>query len=275
MAVRKDITPGEKFGRLTIVQEVDRLNGRRRFLAKCDCGKEKTYDKFNILRGLIRSCGCLKTGEWRLSAFEFGQRFGRLVYVGEAGRQGKERMIAARCDCGTVRNYFAQALVRQTTQSCGCLRLEISSASARAQMTKHGMSGTPTFKSWSAAIGRCHTPTDSHYPDYGGRGIIVCERWRHSFENFYADMGERPSGMTLDRYPDVNGPYSLSNCRWATHVQQSNNKRTNQYVTRNGRTQTITEWAREFGVRDTLAFKRRKAGWPEERWFEPSSKQKK
>lgn len=263
-------TPGAKFGRLTFIERIPQLTkGNYRGLFRCDCGTEKIFYLQNVRRGLSRSCGCLKTSDWLRSVFEFGQRFGRLVYVGEAHSRGKARRIVARCDCGVVRDYDSHALVSMGTKSCGCLRLEINRASARAQMTTHGMSKTPTFKSWSGAISRCYTPTDDHYQNYGGRGIAVCERWRNSFENFYADMGARPSGMTLDRIY-VNGPYAPWNCRWATNIEQSNNRRANQYVTRDGRTQTVTQWAREFGIRGSLAFKRRAAGWPESRWFEPS-----
>lgn len=269
-------TPGAKFGRLTFIERIPPFTrGNRRGLFRCDCGVEKVFQLPNVQRGASRSCGCLKTSEWLRSVFEFGQRFGRLVYVGEAHNRGKERRVVGRCDCGTVRDYDAHALVSLNTQSCGCLRLEIKSALSRVQMTTHGMSGTPTFASWSNAISRCHTPTDNHFSDYGGRGIKVCDRWRSSFQSFLEDMGERHEGMTLDRYPDVNGNYEPGNCRWATAREQANNKRTNRYVTRDGRTQTITEWAREFGIYDTLVFKRRAAGWPEERWFEPSRAKKK
>lgn len=265
-------TPGAKFGRLSFVERIASSKHPGRLgLFRCDCGVEKVLHLSNVRSGASKSCGCLKTSDWLRSVYEFGQRFGRLVYVGEADKRGVRRVVA-RCDCGDVRSYVASALTSGNTQSCGCLRLEINSALAKIQMTKHGMTGTPTFNSWSSAIERCYRKTADQYPHYGGRGITVCDRWRESFENFLADMGERPDGCTLDRHPDVDGNYEPGNCRWATAAQQANNKRNSRYVTRDGRTQTITEWAREFGIYDTLPFKRRAAGWPEERWFEPSQK---
>ena len=104
-------------------------------------------------------------------------------------------------------------------------------------------------------------PTHKQYADYGGRGITVCPRWARDFAAFFADMGPRPAGMSLDR-KDNDGPYSPENCRWATPTQQLNNTRANRLVTFQGRTQTITEWARERGLRaDTLTWRLEQPDW--------------
>ncbi len=132
----------------------------------------------------------------------------------------------------------------------------------------HGHRGkyftSPTWISWRAMNERCYTSGASDYPRYGGRGISICDRWRNSFINFLQDMGERPSGMTLDRI-DVNGNYEPGNCRWATGKQQGENRRGVKLFTFMGKTQSVTAWAREYGIeKSTLRFRLLKS-WPIER----------
>lgn len=131
------------------------------------------------------------------------------------------------CTCGNWVRVRGGNLRSGNTTSCGCYQAEIVQTAA---MT-HNMSRTPTYKSWCAMHRRCTAQTDSRFRDYGGRGIKVCSRWG-SFENFFADMGARPVGKTLDR-KDVNGNYEPANCKWSTHTEQASNKRS--------RTQILTD----------------------------------
>ena len=110
---------------------------------------------------------------------------------------------------------------------------------------------------------RCYKTYAPNYKWYGGRGIYVAKRW-HSFEKFYADMGEPPYGHTLDR-KRTNGPYSKKNCRWATRAIQARNTRRNVHVTHNGRTLTVTDWARELNRSPDFVAKRLRRGWTPER----------
>lgn len=123
----------------------------------------------------------------------------------------------------------------------------------------------PTYIVWKAMRMRCTNPENISYPNYGGRGIVVCERW-HSFENFLADMGERPPGMQIDRI-DNDGPYSPDNCRWVDRKTQCRNKSTNTLVTWNGRTQTISAWCEETGAEERTVSNRLKRGYSPERAF--------
>lgn len=123
----------------------------------------------------------------------------------------------------------------------------------------HGMTGTPEFKAWETMRDRCRNPRNKSWRHYGGRGISVCESWQQ-FENFYADMGPRPTDdHSLDRI-DVNGHYEPANCRWALESEQKNNRRDNIFVTNNGRTLTLSQWARELGLPPQLLIQRYSRG---------------
>lgn len=130
-------------------------------------------------------------------------------------------------------------------------------------MKTHGHSHTPTYNTWLRIISRCTKPSHHNYKYYGGRGITVCERWL-KFENFYADMGERPKGKTVERV-DNNKGYSPDNCRWATMKEQSNNRRSNKPITFNGETLTRSQWAERLGIHVSTMYLRCRRGLSIER----------
>lgn len=150
-----------------------------------------------------------------------GIRFGRLVVLERAANnsQGQARWRCA-CDCGGEIVTNRASLQRGRTKSCGCLSRETTGDRSRT----HGMRASREYESWAAMLARCTNPRNPNWPSYGGRGISVCDRWR-SFDEFLADMGPRPEGMTLDRFPDTNGNYEPTNCRWATRSMQNSNRR--------------------------------------------------
>jgi hypothetical protein len=172
-----------------------------------------------------------------------GQRFGRLKVVARAqnSASGTARWECI-CDCGGQTVVQGNHLRAGAIESCGCLQRE---TSARAQR-RHGYAGTPTYVVWLQMVQRCSDPACKSFRDYGARGITVTPTWL-KFENFLADMGERPQGMSIER-DDVNGNYEPDNCRWATRIEQANNTRRNRFLTAYGRTQTAAQWGREFGI---------------------------
>lgn len=115
-------------------------------------------------------------------------------------------------------------------------------------MTTHGKSKTPEYFIYRSMLDRCYRKTCTGYKDYGGRGIKVCKRWRHSFENFYADMGKRPSSKYSIERNNGNAGYKPSNCRWATRKEQNSNQRRNIRLTYNGETKILSDWARTIGI---------------------------
>jgi len=121
-------------------------------------------------------------------------------------------------------------------------------------------SATREYKSWAQMMQRCYNPKHPNYHNYGGRGITVAQRW-HTFFQFLADMGKRPAGTTIDRYPNNDGNYEPSNCRWATDIQQHRNRRDNVWITHNGETLTQAEWAQRCGIDNCTLASRLKRGW--------------
>lgn len=179
-----------------------------------------------------------------------GQKFGRLTVERRTEHRKSDRAVFwdCICDCGNKISVDSYSLTSGNSRSCGCVRKEL----FRQRATKHGMSKTNIYNIWSSMIERCHT---TPHKNYGLRGIVVCDRWRTSFENFYADMGDRPSlKHSIDRI-DNNGPYSPENCRWATRAQQHRNTRQNVYITVNGETKVLSDWMKHYGLNRSSVYR--------------------
>ena len=191
-----------------------------------------------------------------------GCTFGRWNVIKQAPHRGVKRYWFCRCSCGVERAVKAFSLTSGDSRSCGCLRDEVA---ARTFIT-HGGCRTPEYNSWQTAKERCHNPNATQYADYGGRGIYVCDEWRHDFAAFIRDMGPRPTAKhTLDRI-DNGGPYAPHNCRWATRAEQNRNSRRNRLIAFNGITLTITDWAQRLGFDGQLIRTRLdRCGWSVER----------
>lgn len=168
-----------------------------------------------------------------------GRKFGRLTGLDRVGATKCEFL----CECGSRVALAIKDVVSGHTSSCGCIRRDI----LLQRNQTHGLSRhRGTYRTWKDMRARCSNPNDSDYRNYGARGIVVCPRW-NDFAAFFADMGERPSGLTLDRI-DTNGNYEPANCRWATPQTQANNKRSNHTVVLNGGAKTLQQHADKVGI---------------------------
>jgi hypothetical protein len=188
-----------------------------------------------------------------------GERHGRLTVVERAPNKSASDTNArwkCVCECGRETVQYGQDLKKGKVVSCGCWNDE--------KRFKHGLANTPVHRIWIAMNSRCTNPNLKEYPNYGGRGIKVCERWK-SFENFIADMGVRPDGYSIDRINN-DGDYEPSNCRWATTKQQLNNRRNSRILELNGERKTVAEWADHLGVKyDLIRNRVDRYGWSIER----------
>lgn len=189
-----------------------------------------------------------------------GLRFGRLTALESKGAirastgttKTHWRCI---CDCGNEVSVALGNLRSGSIKSCGCFRKEV------LDKTSHGFEGTREYSSWIAMMNRCNNKNIAAYENYGARGITVCDRWKR-IENFILDMGTRPEGKTLERI-NVNGNYEPNNCKWATTIEQANNKRTSRFIEFRGKTATLSQWARELDIPVETLFARLKKHPPE------------
>lgn len=174
-----------------------------------------------------------------------GERYGRLTVVSKAGKRGKQICWKCICDCGTEKVIQGNSLKSGRIRSCGCLHKEIVGSIRKS----HGETGTRLYQAWENMRARCNRPSAKRYKDYGGRGITVCEEWNCSYETFrdWALNNGYSDELTLDRI-DVNGNYEPANCRWISNSAQQNNKRNSRNITYAGKTQTLSQWAKEIGI---------------------------
>lgn len=172
-----------------------------------------------------------------------GQRFNQWTVLGFSHFLGTRYYWDCRCDCGTEKKILSPSLKNGDSKSCGCHRDKLASERA----LTHGMTKTPEHSAWISMRSRCSNPKVPNFPNYGGRGIKVCERW-DSFELFLQDMGKKPSNShSLDR-KEVDGNYEPGNVRWATKQEQTDNRRCSKTIPMMGRNQSLAAWCRELAV---------------------------
>lgn len=172
-----------------------------------------------------------------------GRKFSRLTISSFGGMKKGQALWRVRCECGTEKIVRGTNIKSGRTKSCGCYNKAV----AGEQSITHGLSRSPTYKTWSGMLQRCHNKNNSRFKDYGARNITVCERWE-KFENFLQDMGPRPLGrLTIERIDNEQGYYP-DNCRWATYLEQGQNTRKTRLLFHDGLTLSMSAWGRKKGI---------------------------
>lgn len=179
-------------------------------------------------------------------SYQAGEIFGRLVLTGVSFLQPMygqlRRVVEATCECGVTKLFPFSSLTSKETQSCGCLRRDVS----RERMTSHNLTNHPLFTIWVAMKQRCYNHRHKSYPDYGGRGIRVCDEWRDDFQKFHdwCIINGYKKGYDLDRR-DNDGNYEPDNCRFVTREVSSRNTRRNKMITAFGETKCLFDWGKD------------------------------
>ena len=188
-----------------------------------------------------------------------GQSFGQLTVIAVVPGVGHGRQLLCRCSCGSEKAFYLQSLQCRESPTCG-----VKGFCKNPNITQK------TYRSWESMMARCFNEKHEAYLIYGGAGVTVCESWK-DINKFFEDMGNRPDGKTLDRFPDNKGNYCKENCRWANWKEQNRNKPNNHVLTVNGVSRTISEWAELTGLWKTTIRMRLKCGWTSEDAIRPVS----
>lgn len=178
---------------------------------------------------------------------KIGESFGRITIIGHAPKEpNKMRYVIGRCSCGTEKNFRLNHLQSGTTKSCGCFNKD------NPPRTSHGLSKHPIYKAWKGMRSRCYNENTKSYKKwYGGNGITVCDEWNNSFMAFYdwsIENGWKP-GLELDRHPNTKGNYEPNNCRWATELENNQNREISLNYLYNGQMIHATELAKIAGIK--------------------------
>lgn len=236
----EDLT-GMKFNKLTVIKRIENNKFNQvQWLCKCDCGNEIKVTSNRLKLNKCKSCGC-----GRIKEDLTGQKFGRLTVLRQDYNKNSNNYWLCKCDCGNIKSIRTEHLKDGSTVSCGCYSREITSK----RSITHNKTKTRLYRIWISMKCRCYDEKHETYKNYGGRGIKICDEWLSDFMNFYNwamengyDENAPRNICTIDRI-DVNGNYEPDNCRFVDMKVQQNNRRNNHYITYNGETHTMKQWA--------------------------------
>lgn len=243
-----DLT-GQRFGMWTVLSRAaNNARNEAMWNVRCDCGTERTVVQNSLCSGKSKSCGC---AVWNNLV---GKRFGKLLVVEKSTqRVGNRISFLCKCDCGREKIVSGHNLTQGNVSSCGCYLKE--------SRQKHRLYGCRIYHIWAAMVQRCTNPKSISYPNYGARGIAVCDEWRNDFQAFYdwAMANGYSDDLTIDRI-DNNKDYSPDNCRWADMKTQANNTRRNSYFDYRGERLTMAELCRKYHINHSTLWSRLQSG---------------
>ena len=199
-----------------------------------------------------------------------GNVYGRLTAIELSYRDKKSNSFwLCKCECGNDTTVRIGDLGSGNTTSCGCYREEQSNKALIERSTTHGGHGTRLYDIWHSMKQRCYYKKHIGYESYGGRGIKVCQEWKNDFSNFrdWANSSGYSKSLSIDRV-DNDGNYEPNNCKWSTVKEQSNNRRSNRFLSHKGETKTLSEWADVLDINDNTLSMRLNSGWSVERTLE-------
>lgn len=241
----KDLS-GTTFGKWNVIKLHDTKNGKTIWVCECTCGNIKNVYRSNLISGRSTQCKECKNKNMDSSIDETGNTYGKLTVVGKSKNTWKNGFLLweCACACGNTVHTSGSMLRNRNTRSCKSCALN------ERKPYKHKVVHKRIYTAWQSMVARCHNPRKSGYELYGKRGIVVCKEWKNSFDNFYDWAMENgyEDHLSIDRI-DVDGNYEPSNCRWVTTKEQNNNKRNTVYITHNGETKPLSEWAEELSIR--------------------------
>lgn len=243
---------GQKFGRLTVLEELSERNkfGKIVYKCKCDCGNICYVIGLHLRTGNTKSCGCLQALN-----IKPGTKFGRLIVLEEVKDQKLGKVYKCLCNCGNITYVRGTQLINGNTKSCGCLHNE-------GNNKKHKLSYTRLYQIYYGMKSRCYNKKHTYYQDYGGRGIKICDEWLNNNVTFFdwAINNNYEEGLTIDRI-DPNGNYEPDNCRWITILEQVRNRRNTIYIEYKGVTKTMAQWSDELNIPYHTLYTRYTKGW--------------
>lgn len=237
------ITTGQRFGKWTLIEQVQVKGRDNRTRLKweciCLCGKKGIIDGYDLKKGKSTQCmHCFGKAPKNLK----GKIFKDWTVIEKAPRRWNKSYWICRCKCGIKRSVAQGSLLNGVSTRCfECYKIS----------REHGPTSKknrhPLYNMWMSMIARCENPKNIGYKRYGGRGIKVCQRWKH-LPNFAEDMGPRPPNFSIERINN-DGNYEPSNCKWASKKEQANNTRRNRIIEHSGIKKNVTQWAEFFGIK--------------------------